>query len=704
MIRKIHRIWLGPRAMPEAYIEYGQKWADLNPGWEVIDWDWDMLREANLANWQLAESCGTDEFPANAGAGKQDTAVQVQRADILSYSLVFKFGGVYVNCDMEPMQPIEPWLEALVEADDWENRYTAATSWEIQDKALSNAFLWAENPQDPFWRECVLQLPKRVKALPGQAMNIQTGPWLLTEVFDQRLVRELNVPTIGEIDHQADLFVFAADLFHPYLWNEVHREREEHPDAITIHHWGHRKPDRALWPDEVTGDGMIVPCWIAPGEVRNEFMTSVMTLWSNLGHKIPNAITRNSGPLIDVMRNRLVREFLKSPHEWMLMIDADMMLEPGCVETLIEAADPIERPIVGGLAFGRDMDGVVFPTMYRLSDQHGNFARAENVPPDVLIEVDATGCAILLVHRSVFEAIQQQGREPYVWFQETQIGDKVVGEDITFCLRARHAGFPIHVHTGAKTAHLKDVGLDLALHEKWRQDNHYVITGTGRSGTRWMADLMTNFAMATSHEYVFDANVHDYIDDVNWGGQRGDASWMAAPHLRLAKLDRVKVIQVFRHPLATMSSMIGSGFYADVPEDEFEDVWWPYRLYQEQYLFNGDLAPEWDKLTPLERAMHMYVRWNEMILPYSDIKMRLEDLQKAEAVQEMLKLLGYGRALDECEAVLAATPKTNYLPETPPQLTWNDIPDSEIGVQLRKMASDIGYLEELTDGRNDQQP
>lgn len=698
MIQKIHRIWLGPRDMPDVYREYGEKWAELNPGWEVIDWDWDMLKDANLANFDLAAACGSDSFPANPGAGKQDTAVQVQRADILSYSLVFKFGGVYVNCDMEPRKPIMGIFAGLLE-----DGFEAATSWELPDKALSNAFLWAAEPGHSFWFDCVAQLPERVRMLPGQAMNIQTGPWLLTEVYDQSILNDLNVPAVGSFDRgrATDVFVFDAELFHPYLWNETHREYEKHPDAIVVHHWGHKKADRVLWPGEVSGDGKVVVCWLAPGEVRNEFMSSILTAWATMGHRIPSAITRNSGPLIDVMRNRLVREFLKTPHEWMLMLDADMMLEDGCISTLLETADPIERPIVGGLAFGRDPDGVIFPTMYRMVGENSEFARAENVPPNTLVSVDATGCAVLLVHRKVFESVQKWSKEPYVWFQETQIGDRVVGEDITFCLRARNDGYPIYVHTGAKTVHMKDVGLDLKLHEKWRADNHFVVTGAGRVGTMWMSKLFTGFMMACSHEEVFHPLIRDYIDDVDWGGWRGDASWLAAPHLRLARLDRTKIVQVVREPLATVSSMLAQQFYDDWSDDEYPEHWWQYRMYQEEYLFNGSDAPEWTDLSPLERAMFMYVKWNRMIEPYAHLRVPLEQLRRGDVVRTMLKQMGYDRTEEDCGLVAAALPVEN---ESPPHrmYEWNDMPDSDLKVELQRMASDYGYLKESANGRNDQ--
>ena len=48
----IHRLWLGPRPMPQRFREFAQDWRDLNPGWECHDWSWHDLPD-DLANIKL---------------------------------------------------------------------------------------------------------------------------------------------------------------------------------------------------------------------------------------------------------------------------------------------------------------------------------------------------------------------------------------------------------------------------------------------------------------------------------------------------------------------------------------------------------------------------------------------------------------------------------------------------------------------------
>ena len=45
-------------------------------------------------------------------------------------------------------------------------------------------------------------------------------------------------------------------------------------------------------------------------------------------------------------RNQVVKAFLgQTPAEWLLFIDADMGFEPDLIERLLDAADPVKKPV-----------------------------------------------------------------------------------------------------------------------------------------------------------------------------------------------------------------------------------------------------------------------------------------------------------------------------------------------------------------------
>ena len=171
-------------------------------------------------------------------------------------------------------------------------------------------------------------------------------------------------------------------------------------------------------------------------------------------------------------RNSLTRQFLDDyDAEWLLWVDADMSFEHDAMERLLAAADPVERPIVGGLCFGMNL-GALFPTIYQFTtNEAGDLttARMGDYPLDTLVPCAATGAAFLLVHRSAFEAIRDKAfNAAFPWFQETELAGEPAGEDLTFCLRAGICGIPVHVDTVVHIGHHKSLVLTHDLFQDQR--------------------------------------------------------------------------------------------------------------------------------------------------------------------------------------------------------------------------------------------
>lgn len=220
-----------------------------------------------------------------------------------------------------------------------------------------------------------------------------------------------------------------------------------------------------------------------PGQVEQGFAHSLLMMCvkdAATTRRIVGVWPHQSSANISHARNAIVREFLANPvrPDWLLMLDADMTFADDLLDQLVAVADPAERPIIGGLCFGvrpimaasgftaRNRTGAdileLFPTVYGVVDD--TMMLFTGYPHDSLVEVNATGAACLLVHRSVFDAVaatQDEGH-PLPWFRETVAGGKLVSEDHTFCVLAQRAGFPIHVHTGIRLGHVKKFVADEA--------------------------------------------------------------------------------------------------------------------------------------------------------------------------------------------------------------------------------------------------
>ena len=214
--RVLHRYWSG-KEMPEVYKEFGERWEDLNPGWITVDHGEEVLQL-----WDDLAPVFNHLYERDGGQDSEELHVQV--ADIVGYALIRQFGGVYVNCDMEPVRPIE---ERLPEG--------AWASFENHDDwRIVNAATGAPKAEHPFWVELLRGLPERYFANPEDEMVMTTGPGYLTD-----FARGTDIP----------LHVFSKDVFNSVHWTQIERGTDasgfSYPDdAIAVHHWGHRKSGR----------------------------------------------------------------------------------------------------------------------------------------------------------------------------------------------------------------------------------------------------------------------------------------------------------------------------------------------------------------------------------------------------------------------------------------------------------------------------
>lgn len=221
--RYIHRFWAG-KAMPEIYSRFADIWLDLNPGWRIIDWD-----EASTVDLGLFPDLQPviDDLYRRDG-GRRGIELFVQLADVIGYALVREYGGVYVNCDIQPVQPL-PELPDKAWAS-YENN---------EDGRIVNAAIGARGPRDPFWESLLEALPGRYFANPTAEMVETTGPALLTDHARA---------------HPDQIHVYPVETFNPVHWKQIQPGGDASwwadginwigTPTIGVHHWGHKKDGR----------------------------------------------------------------------------------------------------------------------------------------------------------------------------------------------------------------------------------------------------------------------------------------------------------------------------------------------------------------------------------------------------------------------------------------------------------------------------
>ena len=186
-----------------------------------------------------------------------------------------------------------------------------------------------------------------------------------------------------------------------------------------------------------------------------------------------------SGPLLSHARNQMVQAFLDGTCEWFFTMDDDMVFGPDALARLMDLADPVERPIVSGLYFGGGKSALITPHVFVVEqDADGNryTAKRTGFPWDQPFDCDAVGAGFMVVHRTVLERMGEVMKPvtAYPWFQETEMlvanddGTRTrmgVGEDVTFCIRARMLGASIWVDPRMYLGHSKRYTIDRQVYE-----------------------------------------------------------------------------------------------------------------------------------------------------------------------------------------------------------------------------------------------
>jgi mannosyltransferase OCH1-like enzyme len=191
--RTLHRVWLGGRAVPEEFEGYWARWGEMHPDWVLKTWGDDDL------DWLVNRSTFD-------GAHNLSEASDVARFEILA-----RYGGFYVDVDVEPLRCIEPLL-----------RRHAVAGWEFSHR-LGSAVLGSETGH-PAFAALVERLPSYVEAHDDETSEKRTGPVFLTETWWRR----------------RDVTRLARVAFYPVGWWPSERYKLDGPypaESYTNHRW-----------------------------------------------------------------------------------------------------------------------------------------------------------------------------------------------------------------------------------------------------------------------------------------------------------------------------------------------------------------------------------------------------------------------------------------------------------------------------------
>lgn len=218
------------------------------------------------------------------------------------------------------------------------------------------------------------------------------------------------------------------------------------------------------------------------GQIDHEHLESVDALCElarKPGADFQLSIVRMFGcSLLDHARSRIATNFLESDADVLLWIDDDMVFDAEeCLQICREAFE--RKTIVGAVCSTRGVLGKITAKFGPEVKQLGFFARGG------VHEAISIGCGLTAVHRAVFEHLVDspdlpkcstagEGAVDYIYpFYMTLVEDGLWwGEDTSFCIRARRAGFQVLVDTRARVGHkghyvyqIEDTASSVELHQ-----------------------------------------------------------------------------------------------------------------------------------------------------------------------------------------------------------------------------------------------
>ena len=211
--KTFHYIW-NHSPMPDVYVDHQRALQRLHPDWKIMTWD-----DESTGLWmELEERGDLKELVDLLAHAYEHSKDKRQVSDILRVGVLYRYGGVYIDCDYTPLKNFEPLLEGEA----------CVLSCETASSII-NGFIAAE-PEDPFIRYLIDNMPASYFGDgdgKSPAIMAKTGPKFTTRMYHEFLA---NTGTVG-------CRLLEKSLLHPYGYTRTDRANEDFPDSYAVHRW-----------------------------------------------------------------------------------------------------------------------------------------------------------------------------------------------------------------------------------------------------------------------------------------------------------------------------------------------------------------------------------------------------------------------------------------------------------------------------------
>lgn len=177
-----------------------------------------------------------------------------------------------------------------------------------------------------------------------------------------------------------------------------------------------------------------------------------------------NGVHIKDHAIIHDSRNIIVKYMLSKDCDGLLFIDSDQTFPGDLLDRLIEThKDIVGVPIV------RKQEPY-YPNIGRWDEKDKDWKVMVDYPQERIFQVDYIGMGFTYIRREVFEKLEM----PYFdceWVVNDKVkrGEKLIGEDVYFCRKAKQAGFKVWAYPMAEVGHIGDTVFTPRHYDYYRQ-------------------------------------------------------------------------------------------------------------------------------------------------------------------------------------------------------------------------------------------
>jgi len=205
--KKLHYVWVGPRALPAQAARSIAHWHKVMPDFSITQWD-----ESNI------------DFSRRFIRGAYATRAYNRTANYARLQALYDHGGIYFDHDVEVIRDFTPLLD--------NGCFFGFQTFRTDEPHLLNVAVIGAQPRHPFIGRMLAEMDR----LDGrEEVGAETGPGLLS-----RLMREAGVDapsaSIIEVD---GVTLYPPQFFYPYDWKQDFDPACITQDTYAVHHWAH---------------------------------------------------------------------------------------------------------------------------------------------------------------------------------------------------------------------------------------------------------------------------------------------------------------------------------------------------------------------------------------------------------------------------------------------------------------------------------